>query len=539
MRYLIVLAALLAPCLCAQDDVRRAFAQLQQVHPTHVKVEDLPGLENGSFTVTIRDFAVTGDLPCVLIVGSLHFREKTSAEACIHLARMLLEDKALRDHFSKCEVVILPCLAPDARMVGDNGVALKFDDDRDGRFDEDGPSDLNGGGITQMRVKRKGGKYVASKVDPRMLIEAAPGRVGEYDLYWEGKDDDGDGRINEDARGTVTVANDWSIRWDDKQPGANRFMMQLKETRALADFVLTKRGLLAGFQLRTAGAGPVFATGPRAERSRDSEGGERADPLAHDRKMVDALKKLWGEAPRGAVELEGEGAGNLLDWLYESQGALAANLPLVTLTTPQEKREEGEEPAVKREKPNEEEQRQLAWLNYRPEDYVEWTAFTHPQLGEVEIGGWKLHGRSNPKDDDIENGAARVAEFLKHVVKGAPRLQVSKVEVEDKGAGLYRVRATVHNAGELDYCTKFAEDKRIHLPLFVSLADGKDVELLSGTRRQRHENIEGGGVATFEWFVRVKDSATELKVEVESDRTGPLSHSVAVKDCGKITEEDK
>ena len=39
--------------------------------------------------------------------------------------------------------------------------------------------------------------------------------------------------------------------------------------------------------------------------------------------------------------------------------------------------------------------------------------------------------------------------------------------------------------------------------------------------------------------MRVKDSATELKFEVESDRTGALSHMIAVKDCGKITEEDE
>lgn len=537
MRYLILAAALLAPCLCAQDDVRRAFAQLEQAHPTHCKVEDLPGLENGAFTATIRDFAIQDDLPCVLIVGSLHFREETSPEACFHLARFLLEDKALRDQFSKCEVVIIPCLAPDARMVGDNGVGLKFDDDRDGKFDEDGPSDLNGTGIAQMRVKRKGGKYVASKVEPRILIEAAPGTVGEYDLYWEGKDDDGDGRINEDARGTITAANDWSIRWDDKQPGANRFMMQLKETRALADFVLTKPGLLAGFQLRTMGAGPDFATGPRAERSRDGE-----DPLARDKKMVEALTKLWGEEERGAIKGESEGAGNFLDWLYESQGALAANLPLVTLKgASTEKKEEGEgeeAPPVKREKPTEEEQRQLAWLNYRPEDYVEWQAYTHSQLGEVEIGGWKLRGRSNPKEDDVEDGAARAADFLKHVIKGAPKLEVSKVEVEDKGEGLYRVRLTLHNAGRLDYATKFAEANRIHLPGFVSLSDTKEVELLSGTRRQKAENIESGGVVTFEWFVRVSDTATELKFGVESNRTGSLSHSIAVGDCAKITEEE-
>jgi hypothetical protein len=536
MRRLLLLAALaLAPCLCAQDDVRRGFDQLAQAHPTHLKVEKLPGLDNGAFSATIRDQAITGNLPCVLLVGSLHGRERTAAEACLQVAREILEDKALRDRLSSCELVIIPCLAPDARAARLHGVALPFDDDRDGKTDEDGPSDLNGDGvISQLRVKRKGGRYVASANDPRILIEAAPGHSGEWDLYWEGKDDDGDGRINEDARGTITLANDWSIRWSDRQPGANRLMMQLAETRALAEFLMRKPSLLAGFQLRGVGAGPEFAEGPKATG--------KEDPLERDKKVVAALKKMWGEEERGALKGEAEGTGNLIDWLYESQGALAANLYLATLKTAREekKEEEGDDkPPAKREKPNEEEQRQAAWLAYSPADYLEWKSFKHPQLGEVEIGGWRMDARCNPAEADLQAGASRVAGFLKSVLGATPRLEVSKVEVEDKGGNLYRVRLSLHNAGLLDYRTKFSADKRIHLPLFVSLPDSKEVELLSGTRRQKHENIEAGGTVTFEWFVRVKDSATQLKFEVESDRTGKLEHSVAVKDCPAITTEDE
>ncbi|MCG3183948.1 MAG: hypothetical protein ICCCNLDF_02058 [Planctomycetes bacterium] len=534
MRRLLLLAALaLAPCLCAQDDVRRGFDQLAQAHPTHLKVEKLPGLDNGAFSASIRDHAVSVNLPCVLLVGSLYGRERTAAEACLQVAREILEDKALRDRLSSCELVIIPCLAPDARAARLHGVALPFDDDRDGKTDEDGPSDLNGDGvISQLRVKRKGGRYVASANDPRILIEAAAGQSGEWDLYWEGKDDDGDGRINEDARGTITLANDWSIRWSDQQPGANRLMMQLVETRALAEFLMRRPSLVAGFQLRGVGVGPEFAEGPRATG--------KEDPLERDKKVVAALKKMWGEEERGALKGEAEGAGNLLDWLYESQGALAANLFLHTLTTAREKEDEGEDkPPVKREKPGEEEQRQAAWLAYSPGDYLEWKTFKHPQLGEVEIGGWRIDARCNPAEADVQAGASRVAGFLKAVLGATPRLEVSKVEVENKGDNLYRVRLSLHNAGLLDYRTKFSADKRIHLPLFTSLSDAKEVELLSGTRRQKHENVEADGTVTFEWFVRVKDSATQLKFEVESDRTGKLSHSVAVKDCPAITTEDE
>jgi hypothetical protein len=430
---------------------------------------------------------------------------------------------------------MIPCVDPDARMVRDDGVGFPFDDDRDGKTDEYGPSDLNDGGIHQMGVKRKGGRYIASEADPRVLIEAPPGKPGEWDLYWEGKDDDGDGRINEDARGTITLFNDWSIRWDDKQPGANRFMMQLKQTRALADYLLAKP-LLAGFQLRSTGAGPEFAAGPSARGSRSES--SREDPLARDKAISESLKKLWGEADKAAIKAEPEGAGNFIDWLYESQGALAATLPLMALTTKRAEKEEKKEESAPREKPNEDEQRQLAWLAYQPGDYAEWKAYQHPQLGEVEIGGWRIDARSNAKEEDVRAGATRVAAFVKALLRQVPRVEVSKVEVEDKGGGLWRVRATLHNAGTLDYRSAFAARNRIGLPLFASLKDTDAVKLISGTRRNGHENLEGGATMTLEWMVRAADAA-ELQIAIESERTGNFTHRAVIKDCPKIrTEED-
>ena len=545
MRLLLVSAALLlfAPCLCAQDDVRRGFDQLAQAHPGFLKVQKLPGIDNLSFVATIRDFSVKGDLPGVLLLGSVHGREQEPGVACLRVARAILEDKAFVDQLKGRELIIIPSANPAGRLAHLDGVPLAFDDDRDGKSDEDGPSDVNGDGlISQMRVKRKGGRYVASKLDPRVLIEAEPGQSGEWDVYWEGKDDDGDGRINEDARGTVTLANDWSIRWSDGQPGANRFMMQLAETRALADFILAHPSLVAGFQLRSIGGEPEFAQVPRKE--------QRAPGTAEanrDKEMTAMLAKLWPETEKSAVKGDSEGAGNLLDWLYESRGMLAANLFLAPVPEPKSEEEEKddeegkeeEKPKLKRELPTAEESGQLAWLSYAPRDYVEWKTFTHPQLGEVEIGGWRIDRRCDPIEPDAEAGAARTAEYVKAVLLAMPRLEVPKVEVEDKGDNLYRVRVTLHNAGKLDYKCKCSEDKRIHMPLFASLADTKDVELISGTRRQDCENIRANETATFEWFVRVKGKDTELKFALESDITGNFDHKAVIKDCPAIKTEDK
>ena len=128
---------------------------------------------------------------------------------------------------------------------------------------------------------------------------------------------------------------------------------------------------------------------------------------------------------------------------------------------------------------------------------------------------------------------------MKSLIGALPKLEVSKVEVEDKGSGLYRVRLTLHNAGALDYKTAFSTRNRIHMPLFVSVSDTKAVELVSATRRQETENLQADGTTTFEWLVRASDKGAELDFTVESDRCGKLNHKVAVKDCPAIKTEDE
>jgi hypothetical protein len=82
-------------------------------------------------------------------------------------------------------------------------IRIPKDDDRDGLFDEDGYEDLDGdGNICQMRIRDPFGMYRTDPEDPRLMIRVKPGEQGEWTLLgFEGIDNDGDGRINEDAEG--------------------------------------------------------------------------------------------------------------------------------------------------------------------------------------------------------------------------------------------------------------------------------------------------------------------------------------------------
>lgn len=542
MRFLLLLA-LCAPLFAQSNaEIRADFNKLAADNPQLVRVSDMPA---GLYAVSMGN----REGPALLVLGSLRGDEASPAAACLQLARGLLGNPDTVKLLERAEVIIVPVPNPRGRerlfakpALAMPGSALTHDDDRDGRADEDGPADINGDGVlTQMRVRRAGGKYVTSEKDSRLLVPVNPGQVGEFDVYWEGVDDDADGRINEDPPGTITLSNDWSIRFSDAQPGAARFMMQQAETRALAEFILGNPRVYVAYQLRAIGGSIAFAKGPPARGD---------NPYKRDGDLAAVLGKGFGET-KSAVSPEPDGAGNIADWLYECAGVLAANIYLAGIpppAKPKDKDEDGEEDLPEmgtesaarpgRGRNASPEETDLAWLAYAPGSFQDWKPFKHPQLGDVEIGGWLLTSRRDAASRELGDGVERLMLLARETLASAPRVSISKLEVQNRGEGVYRVRATVYNTAKLDYRSVFAETNRIGLPVFVSLADAKGIELISGERRQSRENISGGVTATFEWVVRCNDPKLNLDVLIEAARCGNTRFSQAIEKCGKLTEEE-
>ena len=54
-----------------------------------------------------------------------------------------------------------------------------------------------------------------------------------------------------------------------------------------------------------------------------------------------------------------------------------------------------------------------------------WTPFDHPQLGKVEIGGWKKFGQNNPLPPYLEDEIERNVEFMLMQARALPLLSIS------------------------------------------------------------------------------------------------------------------
>jgi hypothetical protein len=190
--------------------------------------------------------------PGVLVVGNLEGDHLVGSALALETVRFLLSgsggDTALAGLLRREVFYLIPRLNPDGAeayfapvRTDRRGNARPFDDDNDGRTDEDPPEDLNGDGlITLMRVRDPAGDYMIDTADARLMKHADPSKreSGAYTLYWEGVDSDGDGFLNEDGPGGVDLNRNFQHAYAYWQRDVGPNMVSEAESRALMDFMI-------------------------------------------------------------------------------------------------------------------------------------------------------------------------------------------------------------------------------------------------------------------------------------------------------------
>jgi zinc carboxypeptidase len=80
------------------------------------------------------------------------------------------------------------------------------------------------------------------------------------------------------------------------------------------------------------------------------------------------------------------------------------------------------------------------WLAYFEsvgiEGFVDWQPFTHPTLGDVEIGGFVPLARINPPMDQVDGTSEKLTEFIVELMGTRPEVDVVGPEVKELGGGL-------------------------------------------------------------------------------------------------------
>jgi hypothetical protein len=197
--------------------------------------------------------------PALLIAAGFEGDHLVGTEIALSVSEFLVKnaasDAAVKQRLDGSTIYVVPRVNPDGAEgffapleTGSRTNGSPYDDDNDGRVDEDGPEDLNGDGfITVMRVKMSGGEYMIDPDEPRLMKRADPkkGETGLFKIFREGVDNDGDGFINEDPPGGTDINRNFAHEYPYYKAEAGPHMVSESETRAVMDWIIGHHNVAA------------------------------------------------------------------------------------------------------------------------------------------------------------------------------------------------------------------------------------------------------------------------------------------------------
>jgi len=200
-----------------------------------------------------------------------------------------------------------------------------------------------------------------------------------------------------------------------------------------------------------------------------------------------------------------------------------------------------------REHPVEDDLKLLKWNDevLKGKGYVNWYTYKHPQLGNVELGGWdSLNMWTNPPLEFLEKEISPFPDWIVWHALISPRLVVWETNVTSLGADSYRIRLVIQNEGWLPtYVTKKALERKLTRGLIAEIDLPKGALLQSGKEREELGELEGRAYKTafadeaeestnervkVEWVVKAK-KGTKVNLTARHDRAGTVRTEVVLK----------
>ncbi len=482
--------------------------------------------------------------PAMWIDANVHGNEVQGTEVCLYTIWWLLENRdrlpKVRDLLKRVTFHICPTVNPDGRQYwfeapntssSSRSGKAPVDSDRDGRFDEDGPDDLDGdGSITSMRKRvEKGGTHIEDPDEPRQMKRVVPPALGTHVLLGsEGFDNDGDGAVNEDGPGGYDMNRAWPTDWQPewRQFGAGPYPLYWPETKAVARFMAGKKNLAAAQSYHNAGG--MILRGPGADSEPEYPG--------EDLRVYDEMGKAGeGMLPfyRYLVIRKDLYAvhGGFVNWCFEGQGIFAFTNELWNSEQYRGRAAGADEGGRGR----------LTWSDqadlgatFRP-----WSKVQHPEYGEIEVGGFTKLSSRVPPLFMLEEMCHRNMAFTLYHGEEMPELSIPELRVETRSDGLLEVTAEVRNARLIPTRATLARERKIGRPDLATLTvqhgaivlggilDGPPLreELRAATARPGRLLIEEGvpsrGQRRLRWFVQADgDAPVSLTLTYDAEKGG-------------------
>lgn len=464
--------------------------------------------------------------PALLVTGNMHSVELAGSCQVLHFAQFLTAKFAKGEACSgklKNQVwYLIPRISPDGTEKAlENGTRNRSRWISARRNHCLTPEDMDGNGkILEMRWKSDAGRFRLSEKDSRIMVPRQTGDSGPfYEVALEGMVEDWDGSQIQRLPVLCDFNRNFPTQEWKAMPdwiGNGRYPLSEPETRAVADFVLARPHISRAVDFHTGNFAVFrpFATRPAGwapgeDKQLCNEIGKIAEALT-GWPYVTSYEEIKGRGP----DVDGT-FGTMKDWLYEGCG-IPAYVPEMgmyynycgvggkDLVLPQ---------AEFIEKHN------LALLEAHEREpdrklFYEWTPFEHPQLGEVEIGGWDVIQWSNPPlPDGMEEACRKGTQFLAKLAEYQPEVEVS-AEVEQIAPDMYRVTLQFINQGALS--TSITEQGKSVYPDLYPIVEWdweEGVVLIEGKQRTRLSHLSAnGGWGRNHWIVSFPSRAEQNRL---------------------------
>ena len=149
----------------------------------------------------------------------------------------------------------------------------------------------------------------------------------------------------------------------------------------------------------------------------------------------------------------------------------------------------------------------LAYADKTGHGFVDWTAYNHPTLGQIEIGGFEPYFANTPPATQIDSLCQTQLPWLLHLSKKLPDLKIFDSKLTDLGSGVYRLEIFIENSGYFPYPTAMGSRNQQPAPLILVL-EGSDFELLEGYKRCPVGDIGGNQVKKLSWLIKSETGKT-------------------------------
>lgn len=513
-------------------------------------------------TLTNKATGRDTEKPALWIDANIHATEISGTTVSLHISQTLLEGFGKEPRITRlldnAVYYIVPRVNPDGAelAMSDNPRYLRSSvrpypwlDMEEGLHVQDVDHD---GRILLIRVPDPNGDWKVSDLDPRLMTKRSPTEYGGqyYRLFSEGLLKDFDGYVVNIARPLegLDLNRNFPFEWrtEDAQSGAGPYPTSEPETRALVDFIFNHPNINFALTYHT------FSRVILRPYSTKSDDEMETEDLWVMKKIGEIGSQLIGyrcvstfhDFKYSPKEIT---TGGFDDWMYDHLGIFAYTIELWDLPT---------EAGIKdrkfidwyREHPHEEDLQILKWAdkNAPRDSYVNWYPFEHPQLGNIELGGWNnMYTWSNPPVHLLGAEAERNTPFALALGDMLPHLDIHTLEVTPLSDGDYHVNLVVENAGFLPTHTSLQGKKRQAVrPVRVEIELPEEARIVSGKRIVELGHLAGrsnklavhelwdfsptDNRARTEWVLH-SDQDALVRIHVTSERAGSFHRNIHLK----------